>query len=184
MKLTKLVTLLFFSSVLLSASCKKDETDDGLPMATQTGTGMMAAKVNGLIWVKKSCAACIGGGSGLEVNFSTEGTFAGFFTINGQQDRTYIAFSISNLDRTGVYNFNNKGVNFVLGSYLNIDNTPSHGNLNYYNTNEKNTGSITITKLDKTNKIISGTFQFDAEAKFTPGDIVRITDGRFDVKYL
>ena len=40
---------------------------------------------------------------------------------------------------------------------------------------------LTITKLDKVNRILSGTFEF-AQVKQCY-DEVRITDGRFDVRY-
>ena len=40
-----------------------------------------------------------------------------------------------------------------------------------------------ITKIDRTNKITSGTFSFKAENKDDPSDIISVTDGRFDVKY-
>jgi len=43
------------------------------------------------------------------------------------------------------------------------------------------TGQLTITKLDLQNRIISGTFYFDAVNP--AGDKVSVTDGRFDVKF-
>ena len=42
-------------------------------------------------------------------------------------------------------------------------------------------GKITITKFDKQNKIIAGRFWVDIETK--SGELLRITDGRFDVNY-
>ncbi|MFH6985928.1 hypothetical protein [Marinoscillum luteum] len=43
-------------------------------------------------------------------------------------------------------------------------------------------GSITFTKIDRTNLIISGTFEFST---VTAGcDTVKITDGRFDMQYI
>ena len=53
---------------------------------------------------------------------------------------------------------------------------------NVYNTNSTSIGSVTLTKFDKTNSIISGTFSF--KAKNNSGEIVTITDGRFDKKFI
>lgn len=50
-----------------------------------------------------------------------------------------------------------------------------------YMTGQGATGTLTITKLDLVNKIISGSFDF--EAKDTAGNLVKITDGRFDVHF-
>jgi len=48
---------------------------------------------------------------------------------------------------------------------------------------EENTlsGTLTITKFDKVNYIISGTFEFTTALNGC--DTLRITDGRFDIKY-
>lgn len=43
-------------------------------------------------------------------------------------------------------------------------------------------GSLSITKLDRNNLIISGTFQFTAQVNGC--DNVSVTDGRFDIKYV
>jgi hypothetical protein len=52
----------------------------------------------------------------------------------------------------------------------------------YYFTNETNRGELTITKLDKYNQIISGTFWFDAVNE--RGEKVEVREGRFDMKYV
>ncbi len=49
-----------------------------------------------------------------------------------------------------------------------------------YKTSNLHTGSITITHYDYDNRIVSGTFEFDVEVD---GEIVKITDGRFDMKF-
>ncbi|NEM97411.1 DUF6252 family protein [Pontibacter burrus] len=52
----------------------------------------------------------------------------------------------------------------------------------YYFTNETNKGELTITKLDRYNQIISGTFWFDAVDE--KGNVVEVREGRFDMKYM
>jgi len=43
-------------------------------------------------------------------------------------------------------------------------------------------GSISFTKIDRTNFIVSGQFEFSTVTQSC--DTVRITDGRFDVQYI
>jgi hypothetical protein len=43
-------------------------------------------------------------------------------------------------------------------------------------------GTLTITKFDPVNFIISGTFSFEAK-ELTTGEIIQITNGRFDMNY-
>ena len=51
-----------------------------------------------------------------------------------------------------------------------------------YHTNNEVYGEMEIIKLDTTNKIISGTFWFDCK-EVNNGEIARIREGRFDIKY-
>jgi hypothetical protein len=44
------------------------------------------------------------------------------------------------------------------------------------------TGSVTITKFDLGNKIVSGTFQFNMADIFDPSRSISVTDGRFDIR--
>lgn len=44
------------------------------------------------------------------------------------------------------------------------------------------TGELTITKLDYTNNIVSGTFWFDLKHPAT-GETVKIREGRFDTHF-
>ena len=72
---------------------------------------------------------------------------------------------------------------FPIASY-DIDKTYAQV-LYYYSNNEFETksvhsGELTITKLDRENFIISGTFWFTAVND--QGDTLRVTDGRFDVR--
>ncbi len=59
-----------------------------------------------------------------------------------------------------------------------IDTSTGMGAKEYWNTN----GTLIITKVDRATGIIAGTFEYDA---YSPecNDTVRITEGRFDVRY-
>lgn len=50
-----------------------------------------------------------------------------------------------------------------------------------YTTTDLNTGAWTITKIDKTNRIISGYFWFDIQT--VDNDVYQVRRGRFDIKY-
>ena len=56
----------------------------------------------------------------------------------------------------------------------------SAGILNYY-TNQNQSGQLNITHMDTVKQIISGTFYFNATS--SSGDVVKVTNGRFDMPY-
>ncbi|MBC7557338.1 MAG: hypothetical protein H7195_10295, partial [Chryseobacterium sp.] len=69
------------------------------------------------------------------------------------------------------------------GTYiLNVQNNSTGRFGVTYNSKAFNKGEVNITKLDRVNKIISGTFWFEATNENNPNDKVSVTDGRFDLK--
>ena len=54
-------------------------------------------------------------------------------------------------------------------------------NGNIFDTNEDVTGELNLKKFDLVNQIASGTFWFNAVND--KGDTVKVTDGRFDVRF-
>lgn len=86
--------------ILFAASCKKEGE---LPEASQSGANIMAAKINGKKWEKKACWSCIGGGSGLRVNYYDDN----YFGISGQNRESgyTISIVILSLNGTGRYEF-------------------------------------------------------------------------------
>ncbi|RYY07243.1 MAG: hypothetical protein EOP43_03840 [Sphingobacteriaceae bacterium] len=52
-----------------------------------------------------------------------------------------------------------------------------------YNTKTSDVGEIVVTRFDLTNRIISGTFWFNAQNIKDPNDKVSVTDGRFDLPF-
>lgn len=133
----------------------------------------MAAKINGKAWQTKACVGCLGGGTALSVNYDDRD----FFGVSGEQrdQGKTITLVIKSLKVTGVYELTTKGNNLAR---LYQDN----GAINYYTSNT-NKGRITITKLDLINQIVSGTFDFTAEDENNPANTIKVTGGRFDVKY-
>lgn len=60
--------------------------------------------------------------------------------------------------------------------------TESVGNTQFSNTDQINSGTFTITKLDFENNIVSGLFEMTVQNPFT-GELIQITQGRFDTLF-
>jgi Family of unknown function (DUF6252) len=166
-----LVPLLF-----LMAQCHKTPTaepEPDLPPATQEGKGTIGCYINGKPWVPKPYIA-IGISQFLEVVFDESKD--NFFGLYGRKDGTLN-------ERIAIFSFNTKlGDNTIAKndseSFYNLTN--SNGCVRYYLDTSK-VRRLTITKIDKVKKVISGTFEFTANNNCS--DTLRFTDGRFDTKY-
>ena len=88
-------------------------------------------------------------------------------SIGASKSKEAIGLGIRNVLDVGVYNLNlgENEVEYIIDSQI----------------FKRTEGVLTITKFDKSNQIISGKFWFNA--KSSGGETVRITEGRFDVKY-
>ena len=186
--------LLFISAT--TSQCTKTSTNPDdlnvLPPETQTGAGTFACKINGVVWKYKDPDYRILNSSPMfQYTFNPDEksgklVVAGFrYTGNSTYD-----------DGVGIYAdslllFNSRetlagkvsGISYGNNLILNdcalqttVDTNDSSNN-RFFN----NSGRITITKLDNSNKIISGTFY--CTLKRSSCDTVKITDGRFDFKY-
>jgi hypothetical protein len=163
-------------ALLLISNCKDREQDTTvLPPATQEGKNTGGALVNGQVWVAKIEYPDLNpGGNNTEYIYSSGEYKLKVVLRNISEPTTIININIKSLnDLTNTTYYLNDGNDF--GMFLKSD-------LLFYQTNNINTGSITITKFDKVNKFVSGTFSF--MAKNANGDIVTITEGRFDRKFL
>lgn len=173
--------LLLCLLALLHPNCRKDQDQDcppDLPCATQTGANTFGCYINGVPWVAKvepdvwaptahAIAATYDETSYLSYNNN-------FASVSGRYyGNTYSSLSFSFmplktegdviLDSLIYYRFRYRDSSTVYDIY------PA---LNY---------DIDITKLDTNNRILSGRFRFDA--KSNAGEVIKITDGRFDVRY-
>lgn len=172
----KIIFFLLIISFLFN--CKDDEQDTNvLPEATQSGKNTGGAVVNGEIWVAKIESPSISGGNITQYNTSPA---LGQFMLNinlrnvnntsGDQIKIFIT---SNQDITTTsYQLSVSTGNF--GIYSNKAYNP-------YYTDATNSGILTITKFDKVNQIVSGTFAF--KAINSNGELINITEGRFDKKF-
>ena len=140
--------------------CKKssETPKEVLPDETQTGKGTFGCLVNGEIWLPKG-------------NFPYAGLTSiiqfGGFQIMASKDKQYISIAKNPIEKAGEFPLNTFDKDAL---FTNKEDE--------YKCIE---GILTITKYDKTNQIISGSFWFNA--KNSSGEIIKITEGRFDDKY-
>ncbi len=168
-----IATLLSF--ILFSAdSCEKDE-EPQLPPITQTGAGKFGCLVNGEIWVAKNRPF------GSPIGASN----------NQWEDKRWVIDAVGD-DYTVVIGICKdsvlKGKSKLIGSFEEscsnsmIYSKDYPANTASFQTSNKDTGKIFITRYDTIERIISGTFYFDAVN--SSGEKIEVRDGRFDVKFI
>ncbi|WP_339882476.1 hypothetical protein [Polaribacter vadi] len=153
--------LIFFTAIFLQ-SCELfgDDNDDApkLPEATQTGENTFAFKVNGKV-----------------INVTNTSKQTAIY------QNEFIQFGAG-----GVYiiieNPLEINKNYLLkgkSSYY-VDPNPELGC--HYEFEDSYEGHVVFTKIDRTNYIVSGTFEFST--KTDNCDDIRITQGVFDMRYI
>jgi hypothetical protein len=168
-------TLLFFAFVLTLCGCNNDDnTNEALPPATQTGAGTFACFVNGKPFIDKSggyfnCFYQLVGGEY-------------YFSIGGLDDNHNLLDQIVVSSNAAAIQNNTQ--------YELLCNQPSYHYAEVAFTRQlldattcnSTFGTMTITKLDFNNNIVSGTFEFDIIHPNT-GETIQIRDGRFDTLF-
>src|SRR5215203_425751 len=167
-KLIALVAVVFFL-----ASCKKKISE--LPEAPGTGSEKFGAAVNGKLWVPQKFGI-MPTAQILEARYEPDNSFV----INARNfasspKESEFEFRLKNITVPGVYPLGGDSGNSAY--YVERKITPT----DEWKTNAQHIGTITITVNDKTNRILAGTFQFQA-ASLYGRDPINVTDGRFDVK--
>jgi hypothetical protein len=177
---------LFFSSLLISSSCKKNKAVDPLsqlPPEAQTGANTFGCLVNGVVF--KPGGASLSGGS-LQCNYQfVNGGY--YFILIGR----YRNNSNGNGSSVGLYTDSLKiqeGVKQILKTRISNSASASYSSytpISAYKQFQTNgtsyTGELWIKKFDSINQIVAGTFSFTAIND--DGDTVKITDGGFDTHY-
>ncbi len=174
----------------LSLHCKKTAVDAELPPETQTGAGTFACLINGAVWQYKNA----------DNFFTTPKTrwefdpsmYGGYLYIGGIRyvdgvNSTDLLSLVSDsllFKKEKIINKPNLefGVRFIRNdSNVNECKDYSTAAINDTTRNFYSSGKLTISKLDQTAKIIAGTFY--CTIKQNGCDSLKITDGRFDIKY-
>lgn len=177
-----LIGLLCMAIVIILAACKKDNYE--LPPETQTGTGTFGCKINGKVWVPN-------GSDG----YSGQNIKATYQLIYPSPEGYVFNFSASNYDNNPIESVSigsdslklYEGMTIKLQSGIRGESGAGRfmqvgyaGTIKYV-TGEVLQGALTFTKFDTNNRIASGVFWFDGVNDI--GDIVHVTEGRFDVKF-
>ena len=151
----KTILLLF---AIIFFNCENNDPEEQLPPITQTGENTFGCLINGEPFVVRNTS---------------------------KQVAIY---------QQGQLQFGANGISIILGNPLEINTKYSLiGQASYYiNPNpqlgchyefeDSYNGNVTFTKIDRTNYIISGTFEFST--KTNDCEDVQITQGRFDLKYI
>lgn len=175
----KLFLLLFFTFTL-SCCSNDDDNNETLPPATQTGAGTFACKVNGQSFIDTS-----GGYFNCFYQYVDGGYYFGIGGNDEDYQNSNLPWSISlgtvhrTISQGEILQLLESVDGNAAGSgFFSISSTQGEGS----QTNSQYTGELTITKLDFTNNIVSGTFWFDVEHPVT-GETVEIREGRFDTLF-
>lgn len=187
--LTRLPLYLALALLTQCSKCKQDPTpakpEDQLPPATQTGAGTFGCLLNGQPWTP-------GGFNGRpNIQVIYDPSFNGgnldiraYRYPSGLKQAQYIVFGGDQITKPGTYAITTTNP-APAGPYTVLfadGNVPSPCNMLYQGNigATQVSGQFTITRLDKAQRIVSGTFSFTLSQ---PGcDTIKITQGRFDSK--
>jgi hypothetical protein len=172
-------TILGFGLIIL-LSCKKNITE--LPPETQTGANTFGAKVDGKLWGPAGMAV-VATAPTLEARYANGNVFINARNYSSSPTETEFEIYIANINGPGVYSLNTDTPKYPnqtgsYGFYIKRTFMPE----NEWITSSQHGGAVTITKIDTANRIVSGTFQFDALNITGAPVIIHVTEGRFDVK--
>lgn len=174
----KIIIASLILSLFSFAKCHKDKPDsNGLPAATQEGKNTLGFLLNGQPWTPQ--------GNNGTANLSIDMDFGfnqGVFGISSYRrissSSEHIGFGIKDslsfiqipatlvLDKNSLYQFGISTNNCAI---------------DYYDSSVYRNGSLTLNKLDKVNRIVSETF--NAILYKNGCDTIKITNGRFDMKF-
>lgn len=171
-------TLLKYICLMMLFGTTQCTKQYSLPAETQTGAGTFGCKLNGKVWVPKGSDGY--SGQNTQRGYSYNGCHFILSSTNYDNDplSTFVIGFDSACAQVGVPIKLAGGLKgqggaryFTIG-YSSTDNTE-------FGTNDSITGELLFTKYSP--PITSGTFWFNAID--TAGKIIRVTEGRFDVKH-
>jgi len=189
MKHLNLILHLLILSFLVS--CEKKEVApiepiDQLPFASTSGMNTIGCLVNGKALVPK-VDKWMDVPSSCHYQYLKDSFGEGYYfnvSARNYKDNPFTGIWIQSqfleMEEGKTYPLTSEGENGKAHAFYKVrfDDTNSV----YYYTNETHKGEMTITRLDRYEQIISGTFWFDAVNE--RGEKVEVREGRFDMKYV
>lgn len=174
--------MLFLCAIMLTNGCKKEDDEpenplDALPPATQIGAQTFGCLVDGEVFLPK-----ILGRNGLQSFYQNiNDTFTLSISTESMEKKT-INYSIS-IGGSNILQLEKKTYLLSSDNSGNLLAFFSTGKLNEATlfTTDTDPGKLIITNFDPENFILSGTFEFTVLDE--TGTEVKVTNGRFDVKY-
>ncbi len=171
----------FFTVVILVAclSCEDynilkqivDPPTKVLPPATHIGANTFGCKVNGKVWLPSKTPFIEFRQGALDI-----------IARNEWDKNTAVVLNIGDftISGTDTYQISGNTPYYSRGYYSRENKT---GGYDRFQTDDINTGTIIITRIDTTQLyyIVSGVFNFKARDEIT-GEIIEITEGRFDLR--
>ena len=172
------VMFMFF---VLSA-CSKDVVE--LPPVTETGENTFGARLDGSFWTPAGFGI-VPTAPVLEARFIDDNIKINARNFSISPTETEFEIYLKNVTETGVYLLN-KNVSIYpkqtesYAYHIKRKLRP----IDQWVTNANFTGVVNITKVDRVNKIVAGSFEFRAESMSNPGEFITVTEGRFDIKMI
>ena len=163
-------------------SCSKDVVE--LPPSTQTGENTFGAKLNGEFWIPAGFGI-VPTAPLLEARFIDDNIKINARNFSVSPTETEFEIYLKNVTEPGVYHLNKK-----VSIYPNQTESYAYHikrkirPLDQWVTNASFSGVVNIIKVDRVNKIVAGTFEFRAESMSNPGEFIKVTEGRFDIKMI
>jgi hypothetical protein len=164
----KIKQLIYAAALLCSmAGCTKK---DPLPDATQQGLNTFGCNIDGVAWIPTGTSGP-GGTKPSRAALKQDGSFE----ISAVSPQYLCLINIVGSIITNVENYSLSNIPNSYGYFYNKETD------NDFLTDKLHLGRVTV-KIDSTNRIVSGTFSFQAK-DIKSDKLVNITDGRFDLKY-
>jgi hypothetical protein len=166
------------AAILVQLGCKPEPPVDPcapktiLPPATQVGANTLGCLINGQVWVAHTCDPNL---TSVHADWSQDGFTLSGARKNGAGTTQILSFTIDSMNHIGSYTIG------PMASTGWARFTNYSANCYYSSDSAATGGELMLTKLDRTNYIISGTFEAILYSP-TCGDTLRVTDGRFDVR--
>ena len=165
--------------VLFLLSCKKEVEE--LPEATQTGANKFGAMVDGEFWVPQGFGPIPANDKLTSQLFPNGDLRIIAKNIASSPNESEFDIFVAGITGTGTYPLNTNVSYPALiksfGYFVKRKLTPT----DEWVTSSTNTGTVTITRFDPANHIVSGTFEFKGGSLYNSGKVLSVTDGRFDL---